>query len=193
MIVEWKKEHSKVKIYVEGELWRSVSPRLFGKNPDFDVQNLKELEELEYRQTMLFAVRSLSAKAQHSTELRKKLRDLGASSSAIEQVLSELQRLGYLDDDEWLDFYVRAQISRNLGKYAIQQKLRMKGIPLDQCEELLDRYLTSESQEEQIKSLLKTKYRHKDLSDPKQKQQVIAALARRGFSWELVQSVLLQD
>lgn len=151
------------------------------------------MEEQEYRRALEFAVRSLSAKSQHSQELKKKLYDRGMSSSVVEQVLSELERLGYLNDDEWLDFFVRSQTARRMGPGAIEQKLRMKSIPFEECRNALSRYQSDEVQEEAIRELLKTKYRSKDMKDLKERQQVISGLARRGFCWELIQRVLFLD
>jgi len=184
--VSYKKERLKAHIFVNGELWRTVSPRLFGKNPQFDVQSIEELEELEYRQALLFAVRSLSAKSQHSLELHKKILDLGASRKVVKRVIDELMHLGYLDDQMWCEDFVSAQVAKKMGKHAILQKIKMKGISIEECQEILHRHMTDELEEEQIKALMATKYRKKDMNDPKQRQQVVAGLMRRGFSWDLI-------
>jgi len=188
--VSCKKNQGKHQIFLNGELWRTVSPRLFGRNPQFDVQNLEEFEEHEYRSALIFAVRSLSAKAQHSCELRKKILDLGASQKTTDRVIEELLRLGYLNDQEWFDCFIRSQILKKVGKSGIRQKFMMKGIPRQECEEALEFYMTDDVQEKQIQLLMETRYQQKDLDDPKQRQQVISGLARRGFSWDLIVKVL---
>jgi len=191
--VSCKKEGSKLLISVNGELWRSVSPRLFGHSPHFDLGSFEELEEMEYRSALNFAVRSLSAKAQHSLELHKKLLDLGVSTGVVERVLSELVRLGVLDDRDWVEMFIRSLISRNLGMGAIRQKFFRKGIPSSEYEAILCNLLSQDVQKAQIQKLITSKYRAKDLSDPKQKDQVIKALARRGFSWDLISSMIIDE
>lgn len=186
--VSYKKEQSKLLIFVNDQLWRAVSPRLFGRKPQFDVNSFEELEELEYRSALHFAVRSLSAKSQHSSEIRKKLSGLGVSDRAIEQVATELQRLGVLDDRDWVESFVRSLMLRGVGYRAIQQKLLSKGLPLEEFEETLNTFVSYELQKEQIQKLITSKYGAKDLKDPKQKEQVVRGLARRGFSWDLISS-----
>jgi len=191
--VSCKKEGGKLCVFVNGELWRRVSFKLFGRNPVFDVGSLEELEEMEYRSALNFAVRSLSAKSQHSLEIRKKLLDLGVESRCAERVLSKLGQLGVLDDPDWVETFVRSLISRNMGMNAIRQKLYSKQVPPQEYEPVLNRLISEDVQKKQIHNLITSKYRSKDLSDPKQKDQVVKGLVRRGFSWDLISSCFIDE
>lgn len=188
--ISTKKEAEAHHIFVNGALWRVVSPRLFGKRLKLEVDTFEELLALEKEKALSFAVRSLSAKAQHSIELKTKILNLGASEEAARYAIEKLEQLGYLDDEEWCRFFIRSQKARKLGKSAIAQKLRSKGIADDEFQPFLDEELPAEEQEKQIEALLRTKFKSKDLTNPKQKQQVIAGLCRRGFSWDLIAAAL---
>ena len=144
----------------------------------------------DYRKAMNAALKSVSIKFRHSTEIDGKLSDLGYDEAVIKRVIQELERLGYVDDEDWIECFVRSRTARKFGKHAILQKLSQKGIPKEAALHIIDKHQTGEKQKELIESLLNTRYRSKDLGDFRQKQNVIAGLARKGFSFSLIQEVL---
>ena len=128
-----------------------------------------------------YALMRLSMKSHSIYELRDQLEQKGMSAGIIEQVIEEFIKQGYLNDQEWVDAFIRGQQSRHTGPRSIQRKLRQKGISEDQIREALLRAGLKENQGCQIKKLLTARYKSKDLNDLKQKQKVIAALIRKGF------------
>lgn len=141
----------------------------------------------ETRKALGSALKMLSIKSRHSSEIKAKLFELGYGESIVKSVIQELSKLGYIDDQDWIECFVRSQTAKKFGRHAILQKLFLKGIPKEQVLPVVDKYQSEEKQKELIASLLKTRYRLKDLDDFRQKQQVAAGLARRGFSFSLIQ------
>lgn len=139
------------------------------------------MTDLEYRLAKKYALRRLSAQSLPAAGLAKALKQRSVSEEIIERLIAEFCHLGYINDIEWIDSYVRGQQSRKKGPKAIAYKLAEKGISTQQAEEVLKRVSGIEQQKEMIINLLSTRYKSKNLSDFKEKQKVIAALVRRGF------------
>ncbi len=144
----------------------------------------------DYRKAMNAALKSVSIKFRHSTEIKGKLSDLGYNEAVIKRVIQELKRLGYVDDKDWIECFVRSCTAKKFGRHAIFQKLSQKGIPKEGALEIVDKHQTDDKQKKLIETLLNTRYRSKDLKDFRERQKVAAGLARKGFSFSLIQEVL---
>lgn len=134
-----------------------------------------------YLKAKNYALRCLSLKSYYSEELRRAMRKKLHSEEHIEQAVEDCFRLGYLNDEEWLRAFVQGQLSRKKSHIAIVAKLLAKGVPAEKRKELLENL---EPSTEAITDLLKSKYAKRNLADFKERQKVIAALARRGFRFE---------
>lgn len=134
------------------------------------------------------AIRRLACKGYLSYELQEKLLTLGFSSDEVDQTLFRLQEMGYLDDQAWVDSFIEAQKRKRVGALLIIQKLKLKRVPselyLPKIKEL------NENPQEAIQSLLVSRYKNKNLKDPKEKKQVISSLLRRGFSFNDIKIVI---
>lgn len=132
--------------------------------------------------------KKLCIKSYTTFELRSWLKEKGASEKDIESLLEECQRLGYIDDTQWLASFVRTQRAKRYGKRVIALKLFQKGF----SEKDISQALSEEGGDEEtaIRQLLQSRYRSRDMSDPRQRQKVIASLARRGFSLTSIQKML---
>ena len=121
-----------------------------------------------------------------SGDLHKLLIRKGATEEVAERVVNEMQELGYLDDQAWVNSYIRRQLAGKKGGRDIQQQLRQRGVR----SELFEGRMPSEEEErEAVDLLLQTRYRNRNLDDPKERMKVKAALARRGFSFDTIDSV----
>lgn len=141
-------------------------------------------EDEDYRKAKVYALKRLSSKAYLSKELRESMLRKEFLPEHIERILSECRELGYLNDEEWLNAFVRGQISKKRGPKAIAAKLFQKGFPRDKIQEVVTEIKGSDSPADGIRQLLQTKYKNKNLKDYREKQKVIASLARRGYDFE---------
>lgn len=136
---------------------------------------------MTYEEAKRRAYKRLAMRPYHSSEMRQFLAEKGASPSVIAQVVGELSRLGYLNDEEWVIGTIRSLTARKYGPKMIAYKLSLKGI---QEEEFLPLLESSENlQQEQIEALLSSKYKNRDFSSYKERQKIIAALVRKGFDF----------
>jgi regulatory protein len=171
----------------EGEPWRSIHISIFGKNPSLPKQNStleefeKEFTKIEYRLAKAYAIKRLAAMSMPSSTLEQSLKKKLVSIDTIDKILRELESLGYLNDEEWIKSFVRVQLRKKRGPKAILAKLAAKGLPSETIEEHAKQLVVEQDQTSVIQDLLKTKYKHKNLSDYREKQKVLASLVRRGY------------
>jgi len=131
------------------------------------------MQSIQSKASFLLAKRSYFSK-----ELAKKLEDKGYPKKEIESLISELTKRGWLNDQELAKRFIQRQKEKGYGGKVIAWKLKEKGGEMGAF---------IEDSEEDIKSFLQKRYR-KDL--PEKKQKVIAALMRRGFSYDLINKTL---
>jgi regulatory protein len=148
-----------------------------------------EFNALEVQLAKRSALKRLSMQAMLSNRLIEFLKIRLVSNRAIEIVLQELNESGFINDKSYVDSFVRVQKARCLGPRAIAQKLALKGIKQNQSLKNLEAY-QPEDQKLAISHLLKTRYASRNLKDPRDKQRTIAALARRGFDFSLIISLV---
>ncbi len=148
------------------------------------MMRLRQSKPMKKNKTALeAALHLLGYRAQSEKELRRKLRQRGFSGSDIDNVVEELYRCEYLNDEE-----LAAEIFENYrrdglyGNRYIKQKLQMRGLS---CED----FLTPEEEEEKAELALQ----RKEASVPGYRSdypRAAAFLARRGFSYDVIRHVL---
>lgn len=148
---------------------------------------------MEYKEARQYAIRRLAAKSYSSGELAQLFKRRLIPEDIAQRVIEEFQRLGYINDTEWIASFVRSQWARNTGPKAIVMKLRAKGVSEDVAEDAVQKVSNGDAQQEKIRGLISTKYRTRDLSDFKDRQKVIASLLRKGFDYEDVAAALCCD
>lgn len=182
-----------LELHLDGELWRAFHVYVVGNHPKFpDFRTPSELEEyflaFETRYAKNYCLKRLSSMSCSSVQLRQKLEERLISAQVIEAVLGELEQLGYLNDREWVENYIRRQ--PKCGPRLLAAKLRAKGFPREMIEESLEGNSDSEEEKERLLSLIKTGYRSKNLKDFKDRQKVIASLIRKGFNISVIKEVM---
>lgn len=194
--ITFQTKYKTIEIYVDEELWKVGHPSIIGRKPALpkDCSNLNDLEEsyqkIEYQGAKRFALRRLTAKSMSSYELQGVLKDKEVSLATAELISEDFQKWGLLNDNEWITSFVRSETARNQGPSAISRKLQKKGIPSDLIQENLAEYKQLGSQNEGILKLIQGRYRNKDLKNWKERNKVIAAIHRKGFSLSAVIEVL---
>lgn len=181
-------------VFIDEEPWRNIHSAVFGRYPKpFKPQASREewnvtFQALEYRKTKEYVLRRLSAKSYHSSQLKKLLKERLVDPKIVDRLIQECTDWGFLNDKAWLDSFMRVH-RKKYSKRAIEAKLRVKGIPVEVLKDLLDEWNDPEEEIKIIQTLIKTKYRSKNLGDFKDKQKVIASLMRKGFGFTQINSV----
>ncbi|MFT4553054.1 MAG: regulatory protein [Chlamydiales bacterium] len=148
--------------------------------PDTDMENsLKD----DFQACRKYALYLLNLRVYTAHNFKKKLLEKEYSLESSEKVVRECIERGYLNDRLWSESFVRVQKGRKYGQAIIAQKLKIKGIEEGLIAEVLEKYRDTDGDQENIRTLLETRYRNRNLEDPREKQKVIASLLRRGFDY----------
>ncbi|KKR05973.1 MAG: recombination regulator RecX [candidate division WS6 bacterium GW2011_GWF2_39_15] len=100
----------------------------------------------------------------------------------ISKVISKLKEYGLLNDKEYAQLFVSSrERSKPRSKTAIANELRLKGISNEDIETALE----SVSDDDMIYNVYVKKYGEKPF-DANEQPKVVAFLARKGFSWDLI-------
>ncbi|MDN4608384.1 recombination regulator RecX [Sporosarcina highlanderae] len=137
------------------------------------------------------ALHFLSFRMRSEFEVKKKLMDLEYGEAVVLEAIVKLRRLGFLDDQAFSEALMRTQKNAsNKGPKAIQQELQKKGVGKELQEQVLENY----SEEEQFavaKRLAeKAAASNRSIAPAQLKQKIQNALARKGFSFSLIGSVM---
>lgn len=113
----------------------------------------------------------------------------------IEEILSDFERIKYLDDERYAQIKISGYL--NAGKPAryIKIKLQQKGIDINLINNILDEQ-TYNPFEMAMKFAKKKKigpYRNDEYNRQENRQKDMATLIRAGFDYDIVNEVLAQD
>ena len=124
------------------------------------------------------ALRYLVTAKKTEQEVRNKLKKCNFEESIIEDVISYLKDLDYINDKDYIDAYIRQCMRlQSYSIYEIKQKLLQKGIKKDIIENKLELLYESDYEKDIVEKLLNNKL--KNMEDLKKKQY----LYRRGFKY----------
>ncbi|MBQ9247294.1 MAG: regulatory protein RecX [Ruminococcus sp.] len=107
-----------------------------------------------------------------------------------EKAVDRLEELGLIDDSRFARRYTADLIHlKRLSERGVRQKLREKGIDRDLIDEIMDEFVIDE--DDQIRAVIEKKYA-RSLSDEKGRRRCANALARLGFSYAGIKSVMAE-
>lgn len=182
MSISFVTEHRRIKVFIDGELWRVFAPGPF--KPLLceigDMQSREELEALfhkvEPKLALKKAVELLAKRPLPSSQLKKKLIERGFLAEVAQKVVSRCQTEGWISDREWIESYIRLRQGKGYGKKRIEMELKQKGMqwPGD-----------LKSEESKLLKVLIEK-RYSNIKERKERQKAITSLCRRGFDLEAV-------
>lgn len=113
----------------------------------------------------------------------------------VEDVLTEFEKMHYLDDKRFTEIKVRSYIAAGKPARYIQNKLREKGIANAQIEDMLDDF--GYNPQEMALKLAKRKkigpFRPDEESRKINRQKDMAALIRAGFDYDVVAEIMGAD
>lgn len=192
---------SKCKISIDGEFAFALYK---GELSVYHIKNGKEITEEAYQEltaqilpkrAKLRVMNLLKTRTYTEEELRRKLRLGFYTESHIKEALDYVKSYGYVDDMAYAMDFIRYR-AESLSKKQIQNKLLQKGIKKETIENALlecEEEGTVIEEIKQINAYLEKKNYHAEECDHKEKQKLVAALYRRGFSVNSINQVMKSD
>ena len=184
-------QDKKIRFFWDGLLIKEAASFLFKRalRTQSHFGTLEELQTwiwvVEKKSALSYALFLLARRSYYSEALREKLRSQGISSSVITSLLEEMKNLGYLQDDEYLNAWVKAEIRKGRSTLMIRARAKQKGFANQSISILLEKLFPIDGQKEtanlQIKKLQKKGY-------PKEK--ILQSLQRKGFSYGMLLDLL---
>jgi regulatory protein len=193
-LVVQKHNKERVNVYVDGQFafgLAMIEALKLHKGQvlsDDDISRLRALDEVEVAHEQ--ALRFLSYRPRSSQEVRDNLRQSKQqfSDASIDITIERLQRAGLLDDEAFARYWVdnRDQFKPRSVR-ALRYELRQKGVPDSAIEAALSS-LDEEEAAYRAASDRAHRYAHADRDTFR--KQMGNFLSRRGFSYDVVRSVL---
>ena len=115
--------------------------------------------------------------------------DLGSLKQQASDICDRLEELGLLNEERFARSYVDELIRRkHLSKSGLKTALIQKGVQRDIIETVLEE--VDVDPVEQIRELLATKFKNRDLSDETQKTRTVNALLRLGYRYNEIHAAM---
>lgn len=182
-------------LLVNDKPWKRLHTAIFGRKPRFNLK-IQTKDELihhfgkwELEKARNYAIRRLTQQSYHSEKLKNLLVQRLIPLDIAEKVIQECIERGFLQDDLWLDHYIKRNLKK-MSKRVIFQKLKREGIPLEILKELEEQWQDPQEEIEALKNLIQLRMKKKEMSDFKTRQKLIAYLARKGFSFDNIKEAI---
>ena len=155
-------------------------------------QNFSTPAETSHQQAMNTAVRILTNRDHSKYELKQKLQQRGFGSKAINTVISECERLNYINDKRTAHVYISQLKRKCFGKRYIRMALRKKRLSGAAIEKILSENYPAVDEYAHAGRLLekrmKTFARETDLR--KRSDKIYRFLYSRGFKTEIIADLM---
>lgn len=149
------------------------------------------MSTIAQKKLLNYAARLLARRNYHSITLREKLTKKGIGSAVdVETVIERLQELRYINDADYLAYYINDQLTlRPQGLRLVRQKLMRRGIKGQEVEQELAKHEHREPGLA-LKAAKKKQKLLTDLPTYEQNQKLFRFLASRGFSIDTIKQTL---
>lgn len=124
--------------------------------------------------------------------LRDKLVEGHYPESIIDIAMEYVCSYGYVDDEEYVRQYITTYMDRK-NRVRLKQELVLKGAPKDIIERVMDEEFSDTSadlERIQIETFLRKKHFDPDTFSYEDRMKLMASLARKGYSTDLVKKVI---
>jgi regulatory protein len=189
-----KRDKDRVSVYLDGEFAFGlpvVDAARLHKGQALSEQEIAHLREIDdISRALDRAVRLLARRPYSGAEIRRHLMSKQVAPPIIEEVLARLERLGYVDDRAFAQYWIenREQFGPR-GPRALQYELRQKGVSesiiqaaLDDLDTHVSAYRAAQTQVRRLRGLSREGFRNK----------LGGFLARRGFDYDVIREVANQ-
>lgn len=195
-LIKPQKNKKRVNIYLDGKFGFGIDLENFvmlGLKIEQELSE-KEVEEIvrkaEFQKTLDKLLRFATLRPRSEKEIKDWLKRKKVHLSLHKDLFNRLKRLDLIDDEKFASWWVgQRQEFKPRGKRVLRYELRSKGIN----KEIISRVLedTEIDEEKVAKELLeKKKYKWENLPKLESRQKMGQFLARKGFTWGVIEKIL---
>ena len=154
------------------------------------------MKELNLEAGREVALRFLGVSARSRSEIERRLQRDEFPVDVIEQVIGEMEALGYLNDEQFAKDWIADRADRKrYGKTRLAAELSRKGIERDVAKEALAS-IDPDDEAARARKAAEAKWDRDALATldigqlQAEKRRITSFLQRRGFSWQTITKVL---
>lgn len=137
------------------------------------------------------ALKLLEYRPRSSKEIASRLAMAGFEEDVIEEALTRLEELGFIDDVGFSQAWVTHRVTGNaMGSARIRWELRHKGISTEVVEEALSVLDTDTEYRSAMDAARRRWERDRDPDERSKRRRLASYLRRRGFDWDIINKVL---
>jgi regulatory protein len=163
-------------------LWLKVG-QVLSDDEIAELQAADTLEKAQQRALNLITYRPRSVK-----EVQQRLKKAGVDAEQIETIVARLKEAGLLDDDAFSNQWVESRLRASpRSKRMIRWELKQKGVGEDQIAKALEGV---DDEDAAYQAALKKLPRFANLPALDQKRKLMEFLARNGFDYDVISSVV---
>lgn len=185
-----------VRLQLDGRETAAIREKDFAQAPLEEGDAVDEEEYLDrmaarqMKDACSMALGLLESSEKTRAELEKALLRRGIVPAAARAAVERAAEYRFVDDRR----YARRAVERNAGKdvgvYALRRKLRAKGVSEEDAADALEGLDDDQQKAACARTLAKIRYRYEDKPAREARAKCAQALARRGFSWDVIGAVL---
>ena len=179
-------------LFIDGEYVMNLDAQTLIENRfdvgrEIDDDELKEIiEKSSERRAKEKALWLISYRSHSKKELFDKLKRSFDEASA-QKAVDRMEELGLINDEEFAKLYARKLVNgKKMSVKAAEFQLYRKGIDKITAEQVLGE-LEYDPQTQIIEFITK---KYKNIQDEKIKRRAVAALQRKGYSWEEIRQAI---
>ncbi|MFZ5365991.1 MAG: RecX family transcriptional regulator [Patescibacteria group bacterium] len=194
-----QKRKKRFNIYVDGKFSFAVSAEALAKaelkiDQEISDQKIEELiKEDDFVKVYDRVLKFFSYRPRSEKELKDWFKKKQVGEETQKLIYQKLKNLGYLNDEEFARWWIEQRTTfRPASSRLLALELRQKGI----SREIIDKQLSNLAIKQFSEIELAKKVAEKKLKSLRhysyleQRQKLVSALARRGFSWEVIKEVI---
>lgn len=196
VVSEIRENRGIVEIALEGVTALRVRRAHFVKCPleagaDVDVEAyLERVAAAQFADGYEAALTSLDFCARSEREIANALSRKGYVRPCVDAVVARLRENGLIDDARYAQRMAEVQSGNAVGLYAFKRKLKAKGISDEDAEEALSAFDDAQQQAAALEASRKLWRKYEALPPREARAKLSQALARRGFSWDAIESAV---
>ncbi len=190
-----ERRDSRVRIFVDGEFWAELDSGVAVERGLFEGAVLSQARLVEARVAgekplaMNRALSILGYRARAKGELHERLERAGYAGETVAVVVTRLEELGYLDDEEFARSLAREEAHKKYGPRRILGDLRRAGVDEEVAREAVDEEFAERSEYQTALAIARRRYNKEEEGSDTQARRVYGFLMRRGYSADVCAEV----
>lgn len=150
---------------------------------------------MDKNKALQFAMKLIGLRRRSVFEIKTRLEKKGFEVEIINEVLKDLEKYRYTDDEQFTEAYINDRMNFNpRGNFLIRKELRERGVEENIINKKIEELISEEKEIESAKKLAENKM--KTISDKTDKakinQKIKSYLQSKGYSFDIINRAVIE-